>query len=598
MTCTIFENIFIKDKPHYISVNDALGRIKSGKSQKRIEEIRNTIDKDRQDKMKLQLPSVCFSGKFEIREDAKIIEHSGFLVLDFDKVQDVGELAASLVERDFIYSLWLSPRGNGLKALVRIADGKKHRQHFAALKEIFPDVDDSGKNESRVCYESYDPNIYINENAKIFTKTLTVEKIKETNVLQNETEIFLKLLKWISNKGDAFQSGERNIFIFKLASSCCRFGIHEDSALHLIAKEYPTTNDFTLKELNRTISSAYKRNNFATAQFEFETLVDKKTRKEVEICNEIIDDGTPVKDVVYGEYVKDNAMSIFNNGYANLKGLDIPDLDYYFKEKTGEVTCLTGIGNYGKSTWFKWRKLIRILKYGEKFATFSPEDNPPEEYYHDFVEMLLGCNCTPENPYRPPAAIYSNAYDFISKHLFYIYPKDLIPSPTYIKERFLELIIKEKITGVCIDPFNQMTHDYSKSGGRSDKYLETTLGDFSRFAQVNNIHFTIIAHPVKLPKQANGNYPCPDIFDLADGAMWNNKMDNILVYHRPLMQTDPNNPTCEIHSKKIRRQKTVGKKGMLNVDYSRKSRRYEINGIDYISQILREKQLDFSKPVL
>lgn len=598
MYCTIFENIYIKDKPKYLSVNDALFRIRDGKSKQKIEELRSTLDESRQSQLKNNLPSVCFSGKFKERLDNAIIEHSGFIVLDFDKVRDIDEKITEIINHDFVYSAWLSPRGNGLKALVKIADGKKHRQHFSALKELFPEIDDSGKNESRVCYESYDPNIYINEQAKVFTKTLVVEKIKEANVLKNENEIFQKLLKWISNKGDAFQTGERNIFIFKLASSCCRFGIHEDSAAVLIAHQFPCSNDFTFKELQRTISSAYKHNNFATAHFEFETLVDKTTRKEVEIPTEVVDDGTPVKDVVYAEFVKENAMNIFHNGYANLHGLGIPALDYYFKEKAGELTCLTGIGNYGKSTWFKWRILMRILKYGERFATFSPEDNPPEEYYHDFVEMLLGCNCTPENAERPSAEVYNNAYDFIGRHLFYIYPKDLVPSPTYIKERFLELIIKEKISGVCIDPFNQLSHEYGKNGGRSDKYLETTLGDFSRFAQTNNIFFNIIAHPVKLPKQPNGNYPCPDVFDLADGAMWNNKTDNILVYHRPFMQTDANNPTCEIHSKKIRRQKTVGKRGMLNVDYSRKTRRYQINGTDYLGLILREKQLDFSKPVL
>ena len=58
-------------------------------------------------------------------------------------------------------------------------------------------------------------------------------------------------------------------------------------------------------------------------------------------------------------------------------------------------------------------------------------------------------------------------------------------------------------------------------------------------------------------KASDGNYPCPDVFDLTDGAMWNNKLDNILVYHRPFAQTDPSNPSCEFHSKKIRRQKIL-----------------------------------------
>lgn len=56
--------------------------------------------------------------------------------------------------------------------------------------------------------------------------------------------------------------------------------------------------------------------------------------------------------------------------------------------------------------------------YGEKFGSFSPEDNPPEEYYHDLVEILLGCDCTPNNQFRPNRSIYERAYDFICKHFF------------------------------------------------------------------------------------------------------------------------------------------------------------------------------------
>ena len=42
---------------------------------------------------------------------------------------------------------------------------------------------------------------------------------------------------------------------------------------------------------------------------------------------------------------------------------------------------------------------------------------------------------------------------------------------------------------------------------------------------------------------------------LSGGAMWNNKMYNILVYHRPAHQQDPTSPAAELHFKKIKRQK-------------------------------------------
>jgi len=519
MSLTIFKNIYSKD-PIYISVDKALERIKSGRSKVLVDEIRGTLEKEKASKLKMNLPSVCFSGTFgKNRQDVDLIEHSGFIVLDFDNVSDLREKQTEIISKDFVYACWVSPSGNGLKALIRISEPTKHREHFQALQDVFPEIDRSGVNPSRVCFESYDPEIYIYPDAKIFTHVKVTETISTTETLLEEEKIFKNILQWLTNKNEAFVTGERNNFIFKLASACCRFGLPQDSADYLINSEFLVNSDFSKKEADRTIRSAYRANgaNFGTAAFENERLVEVTTHKEIKIDSTIYDESIRPKDVIYGIDVKENAMSIHDNGYALVKGIGVREFDYLFKMKRGEITLLSGIGNTGKTTLMKWLWLMRSIIFGEKFASFSPEDNPPEEYYHDFTEMLLGCDCTPANPNRPSKEAYEAAYDYVSKAVFYLYPKDDLPTPEYIKERFLELIIKEKVDGVAIDPFNQLANDYGKSG-RSDKYLETFLGGMSRFAQNNEVYLTIIAHPHKLQKQADGNYPCPDVFDISDGA--------------------------------------------------------------------------------
>ena len=153
------------------------------------------------------------------------------------------------------------------------------------------------------------------------------------------------------------------------------------------------------------------------------------------------------------------------------------------------------------------------------------------------------------------------------------------------------MIIKEKIDGCIIDPFNQLTNDYNSHGGRSDKYLEFLLSDFSRFSQNNQVLFLIVAHPKMMRKEKdNPNYPEPDVFDIADGAMWNNKMDNILIYHRPDRGENPESPLCTFSSKKIRRQKIVGKLGTINFELSRTVRRYIFNGRDYMQEVLTQME--------
>lgn len=234
---TIFSNIFDKT-PHYVSVEVAIGRIRNGKSAERIAEIRAQIDKDRANNLKKNLPSVCFSGKFNERIDSGLIEHSGFIVLDFDDVEDVDEFKRNLFANDYIYACWVSPGGNGVKALVRIADGARHREHFDALRELFPAVDRSGVNVSRVCYESHDPEILVREDAKVFTKLLSHTKVKSVEVVADYTAIYHTIIKWLANRNDTFRTGERNSYIYKLASACCRYGIPETNAVYLIVGSY------------------------------------------------------------------------------------------------------------------------------------------------------------------------------------------------------------------------------------------------------------------------------------------------------------------------------------------------------------------------
>lgn len=595
MVGTIYKNIFSKE-PHYLSVDKLLERIKTGVSKSKVLEIREQMDKERANELKKNLPSVCFSGKFGAdRTDNSLIEHSGFVVLDLDEITNVEERKSLIASDEYVYAVWVSPRANGLKFLVKIADHEKHKEHFAALQDRFSGLDRSGINISRVCYESFDEHIFINPKAKVWKKIKTVETAKEQVANVSSAETFKRILVWLTNRGDAFVKGERNLFVYKLASACCRFGISQTDCENLSFISLGTANkDFSERELTQTIKSAYKSNAqiSGTAEFTNDILVDRVSKKEVETKDIDLDLYNPdvkPKDVIYGEDCKAQALQIYENGHEGCESMGIPELDHHFKMKRGEITLLSGHGNYGKSTFLKYILLIKILKTDKRFAFFSPEENPAHEFYHDIVEMYLGQNMTPSNSNRPSRDKYEEVYDFISKRIFYVYPKDIAPTPEYIKERFLELIIKEKVDGCVIDPFNQLSNDYKGANGRTDKYLETFLSDCIRFAQDNNVFFIIVAHPKGgFKKDDTGNYPCPDVYDIADGAMWNNKMDNILIYHRPYKQSDPLNTEAEFHSKKIRRQKIVGACGDIKIELGRATRRFYFGGRDYLAEFLAE----------
>jgi hypothetical protein len=601
--CTIYPNIVNTGEFAHITIAQALERIKNGKkARNRVLEIRKAKSKDEADQIKKTLPSVCFSGKFEAnRKDNLISEHSGFMILDFDDVKDPENKKKELFELPYAIASWLSPRATGVKVLVRIADGKRHREHFEALRDIMPEIDRTGINVARVCFESYDPDILIKETCEPFTKYKIVQTYQQKqNIEVPQNEVYQKLLTWLTNSNEAFINGNRNRFIYKLASACCRFGMSKsDCQANINYDILSKSTEFSQHEAEQAINSAYRSNQANSAHFTKDVLVNRVDNCEVKIDDSIYDLEEKAKDVIFGEDVKEDALNLLRYGHVSASPLYMGELDSLFKWKKGEITLLTGIGNYGKSTFLKYLMLLQVVCENKKFALYAPEDFPAHEFYHELVEIYWGSPCLPFSLSRPDENLYSAIYDFIADHFFFVYPKENFPTPSYIRARFLELIIKKKVDFCVIDPFNQLSNA-EQGVARDDQYIGRILSEYTQFARENDQCFVIVAHPTKeaLRAGADGNFPRPNTGMIAGGAMWNNKMDNILVYHRPFRQTDPESTICQIESLKIRRQKVVGKIGMKEINMDGRSKRYVVDGVDYLEMYIKDKAKETDKKIV
>tara|TARA_R110002167_G_scaffold89907_2_gene242518 strand:- start:151 stop:2562 length:2412 start_codon:yes stop_codon:yes gene_type:complete len=280
---TIFRNIKETQTPFYIGIDKILARIKDGKSKELVKSIRLETDKKERNELKKNLPAVCFSGTFNKRSDDSLIEHSGFICLDFDgyeKKKLMLEEKENFTKDKFIYSVFISPSGNGLKVIVKIpASEESHVNYFLALENYFdsPYFDKTCKNLSRVCYESYDPIIYINEDSALWEKKSELE-YKEYSVndsptipITDEEKIVDILVKWWTKKYPMTE-GQRNQNCFILAMAFNDYGVTISLAGYIL-NQY-ATRDFPKKEINRTIESAYSnRQNFNTKYYEDDVII-------------------------------------------------------------------------------------------------------------------------------------------------------------------------------------------------------------------------------------------------------------------------------------------------------------------------------------
>ena len=170
-TITIYKNIYQVSSPIYKQLDVILKRIKMGESKSLIKKIRLEKDKTKRNRLKTNLPAICFSGIFKKRNDKSILEHSGIICLDFDDYKSKKDLlnAKEHLSKDkYVHSVFISPSEKGLKVLVKTPkETNRHIDFFNSLEKHFNSVffDKKCKNLSRVCYESYDPNIFINNNS-------------------------------------------------------------------------------------------------------------------------------------------------------------------------------------------------------------------------------------------------------------------------------------------------------------------------------------------------------------------------------------------------------------------------------------------------
>lgn len=539
-----------------------------------------TDDKATKANLKKYLPSICFSGKFEKRFDDKCLIHSGLAILDFDHVENLQEFKAEVCKDKYTFAAFISPSGDGLKVLVKIpADIQNHSAHYLGLIDKYPKLDTTSQNISRVCFISYDPEIYINPESEIHTKKGSVKKTI-TNVVtpvfaQNTDYAKLNILAQMIKDSNDGNKHHELIKASRLAGGFIAGGmVEEHNAIQVLEFEINKKNISDFKGACKTIQDGIEYG-------KKEPLYENNYREVIKriVKEEIIIKEEPAKDIIFLNDVKDKIIYTFQNGTSRGETTHFHDIDPHYRMKRGETTLVYGIGNHGKSQFVYQIALMKSIFDGYKWGVFSPENMPVEEFYKDLIHTFIGKSTEKHHDNQMSMEELEKGMLFIQDHFYLIYPEYENPTPKYMNNRFRELIIKHGIDGCIIDPYNQLDNDISITNGREDLYLSKFLTAAKKFAGSQDVFYFIISHPrggLKKP-QNKQDYDCPDIYDLSGGAMWSNKCDNMLAIHRPCYTSDKNDTSVLFRSKKIKKQKLNGIPGDVMLNFDRNTGRYFSN---------------------
>ena len=294
MKSTIFKNFneVIEQK----DILKILDDIKTGTYRNAITYLRKSLAEDKKEaaeRAKKSLPAFTPSATFKGgRKMEFLTNYNALVVLDIDKItkEKLTECKEKLQNNEFVFAAFTSPSGNGLKVFIKVkTDQNEHKETFLKLQGYFEnllqlEIDKSGKDITRLCFFSYDPELYLNENAEVFTDNPKPEVCHsehsegiskhQSNPPADYDALYTHCIHFTEKKYQ-FVEGSRNYFVFTLANNLNRKGVPESLALGYILADY----DYNTQEVMTAVKSAYSNTSeYATDNF----TPQKKSAKSVQ----------------------------------------------------------------------------------------------------------------------------------------------------------------------------------------------------------------------------------------------------------------------------------------------------------------------------
>lgn len=254
--------------------------------------------------------------------------------------------------------------------------------------------------------------------------------------------------------------------------------------------------------------------------------------------------------------------ALFENGMQKGATIGHENFDRLCSFETKRLCVVTGIPGSGKSEFIDEIAERLNMRYGWRFAYFSPENAPLAYHASKLIEKFTGKHFDREHLPYPE---YRQVKQHLETNFFFISPKDDYRLST-ILEKGKSLVRRKGIKALIIDPFNRL--DDENDGQNETKYISKLLDRLTNFAQRNDVLVILMAHPTKQPRNKDGVIEAPTLYDISGSANFYNKADFGIVVHRNRVEN-----TVEVHIQKVK-FRHLGECGTALFKYNLNNGRY------------------------
>ncbi len=248
------------------------------------------------------------------------------------------------------------------------------------------------------------------------------------------------------------------------------------------------------------------------------------------------------------------------------------NVDKFYSVLPGQFTVITGIPSHGKSEWLD--ALMVNLSKDWQFCVFSPENFPHQLHIAKLLEKYHRKPFGAGIHERIPKSALPEGILYSDEHFGFYKPVGGLQIPDIgtildAASAWFSTRNRPYKRGLVIDPWNELEHQRPDRQSETE-YISHCLSQVRQWAREWEVHVWIVAHPMKLQKDKNGDYPVPTPYDISGSAHWRNKADNCIAVWRDV--GDTSKPT-QIHVQKVR-FKNIGEPGIAELKYDKVTGRY------------------------
>lgn len=275
----------------------------------------------------------------------------------------------------------------------------------------------------------------------------------------------------------------------------------------------------------------------------------------------------PISGVINVDDIWNDVEALFKDGItAGEQTGKIYELDKKLSFFLGQLMVMTGIPNHGKSPFALFIMVCLSIRYGWRWALFTPEHTPLTMFIVSLCELLLGKKAKEKIGFSDSEK--NLARSFIQDHFYFIQPEDDDLCLDNILDKAKSLVQLKGIKGFLLDPWNKLEHNL-KSGDTEHNYISRELDKITRFSERNLVFSIVIVHPKKmLPKKNSTMFEVPNLYDIAGSSNWYNKPQIGVTFYRNFEEGN-----SEVHIKKMK-YVHQGEVGMVKIKYNMNNGRF------------------------